>query len=213
MSDNKVFIYGLSDPISRDVRYIGKSIDPKKRFQAHLSIGQLNRYRSIKNSWIKSLLAKGFSPDLVILDCVEGRDANEAEMEYINFFRERAKLTNGTDGGDGGAVIDPEARARIRAAHLGSKASEATKKQMSESAKRRCEDPKERARLAKISNGKPPVRVGEDNNKSKLTESDVREIRRLVDDGVARSRVATKYGITPQNLYYIIQHKTWKHVE
>jgi len=158
------------------------------------------------------LLAKGFVPELVILDCVAGEDANDAEREFISFFRERTRLTNGTAGGDGGAVVDPVAKARIRAAHLGSRHSEETKRQMSESAKKRCQDPKERARLAAISNGKPPVRKGEANN-SKLTEDKVREIRQLAGNGLPQKEIAKRFGVTPANISLIVRYKAWEHVK
>ena len=34
---NCTFIYGLSDPRTNQIRYIGKADDPKRRFQAHVS--------------------------------------------------------------------------------------------------------------------------------------------------------------------------------
>jgi predicted GIY-YIG superfamily endonuclease len=55
----KYYIYTLSDPITNEIRYIGYSKDPKKRYANHLCISKL---KSKKNSWIKSLKNKGLKP-------------------------------------------------------------------------------------------------------------------------------------------------------
>ncbi len=207
-------IYALCDPHTGEVRYVGKSDDPARRFRQHLEPGQLNRYKSRKNSWIKGLLTQGFEPILDILDVVPSDQADHAEQEYIGLWRYLVgdRLLNGTDGGDGGAITDPEAKARIRAAHLGAKASTETRARMSASALRRCADPKERARLASIGNGKPPVLTGVKNPKAKLDEDAVREMRRLHTGGMTGVELALKFNVTPANVSFIVRRITWQHV-
>ena len=55
-----VFIYTLSDPITNDVRYIGKTNDVKFRFNDHIKKSKNNKTH--KDKWISSLLNKGLKP-------------------------------------------------------------------------------------------------------------------------------------------------------
>lgn len=83
---------------------------------------------------------------------------------------------------------------------------------MSESALRRCASEVERARLKAISNGKPPIHIGTANRQSKVNEEQVKEIRRLAATGLTSGAIAPLFGLTYQNVWYIVTHKTWKHV-
>lgn len=207
-------IYALVDPRTNAVRYIGKADDPEARLLQHVQPAQLDRYRSRKNSWLKGLLAIGLAPELHIIDAaVPVEQIDEAERFHIYMHLELGHdLTNGTAGGDGGAVTDPAALERIRAAHLGTKHSPETIEKMRASHRRIASDPKERERLRSISNGKPPVHVGEANNAAKLTEDQVREIRRLYGEGVSRKEIAEQFGTTYQNVWYIATRRAWAHV-
>lgn len=53
---------------------------------------------------------------------------------------------------------------------------------------------------------------GEKNHKSKLTETDVKRIRRLVASGTRQSQLAKEYGVNFSTIFHIIQGKTWRHV-
>lgn len=97
----KYYIYKLLDPETMDVRYVGKSVDPQKRFYAHI----YDKSKSHKASWIKSLISKQMLP---ILEIVEGFDTEEdcfnAECFYIEKYRnDGANLTNLHNGGRGGS--------------------------------------------------------------------------------------------------------------
>jgi len=207
-TDEQVTIYALADPRDGDVRYIGKAVYPDKRLRQHLSPSQLDYYRSQKNSWIKSLLTAGVKPTMHVLELVDHQDANAAECRWIEkALGMGARLTNGTAGGDGGAVVDPEAKARIRAAHVGSKASTETKKKMSMAAKERCASEQERERLRSISNRKPPVHVGEKNPRTKLSDAQVRHLRELAAAGEDLRSLAAEFGITPASVTQLVTGK------
>lgn len=77
---------------------------------------------------------------------------------------------------------------------LGRKHSEETKRRMSKSALGRTGP------------------VGERNCKAKLTTSDVLEIRRLRNSGIARNIIADKFGVNPATITSITKRKTWRHV-
>lgn len=54
--------------------------------------------------------------------------------------------------------------------------------------------------------------VGRAHGMSKLTEVDVLELRRLHATGVSQRELASRYGVTPTNVGYIIRRETWAHV-
>lgn len=119
------YIYGLLDPDSLELRYIGKTKYPKKRMQQHCYPTQL-KTKTHRNSWIKSLLRQNKKPGFIILEaCV--RDVDEAEIEWIaNARKDGARLVNGTNGGDGnkgGYSPSPETKEKLRLSHLGKKRS------------------------------------------------------------------------------------------
>lgn len=106
-ADRTLSIYGLIDPRTGECRYVGKAVNPQRRLRDHLwAISG----KSHKNSWLKNLLAAGLVPELTIIDSgVALEDANTAEQFWISLYRGwGCPLTNGTDGGDGGAITDPE---------------------------------------------------------------------------------------------------------
>jgi DNA-binding MarR family transcriptional regulator len=52
---------------------------------------------------------------------------------------------------------------------------------------------------------------GEDNVMAKLTEEQVRELRRLAKTHQI-GWLAEKYGITRSNVSMIVHHRSWKHI-
>ncbi len=73
-----VYIYALTDP-DETVRYIGRSIDPRRRFRAHFSSKQLPAVRA----WLRSLCDSGQLPGLVILEKTRDHNASRREMAHI----------------------------------------------------------------------------------------------------------------------------------
>lgn len=98
-----IYIYTLKDPISNDIRYIGKTTNPKDRLNAHITRSKNNKYHSAR--WVKSVLNKGLRPVLeVIEECTENNWV-EREKHWIAYYRELFDLTNILDGGEGGATF------------------------------------------------------------------------------------------------------------
>ena len=96
----KTFIYGLCDPDTNEVRYIGKSNSPKRRILDH--IYSCNDSITHKNNWIKSLLKEDKKPSLKIIDEVPVVDWQMWETFYIKKYRDEGhNLTNHSDGGNG----------------------------------------------------------------------------------------------------------------
>lgn len=92
------FIYSLVDPRSNQIRYIGKSNNPKKRLSAHLS----EKRRTHKSHWIQSLKKVGLKPILNIVDEVLLKEWEFWEMHYISLYKSWGfDLTNQRAGGGG----------------------------------------------------------------------------------------------------------------
>lgn len=113
-----VFIYALKDPRNGAVRYIGKSKNPEKRMRGHLR----SKPGTHKAHWIMELTAIGITPLLEILDRVPETQWEFFECAYIKVYREAgAKLTNGTEGGDGISNPSREVREKISVSLSGEK--------------------------------------------------------------------------------------------
>lgn len=94
------YIYTLSDPITKEIRYIGKANNLKERYKNHI-----NDARDIgthKRNWINSLKKKDLKPEIEVLDYVEISKWQYWETFWINQFNVWGfNLLNYTDGGDG----------------------------------------------------------------------------------------------------------------
>lgn len=99
----KVFIYGLADPDSLCVRYIGKAYNPKNRYTQHLNLKQ--RMNERKREWLESLAQLGKVPVMQILEEVPIDRWREREIYYIEHFKGLGfDLVNKYRGGGGNRV-------------------------------------------------------------------------------------------------------------
>ena len=98
-----VYIYGLVDPRTGYVRYVGKSHNPKNRLNGHLIERRL-KDNTHKSHWLNSLVSCGLKPELIILEETNRNDWPSAETKWIAYYRSipgYPKLTNKTNGGEG----------------------------------------------------------------------------------------------------------------
>jgi len=137
----KYIIYGLTDPDTQEVRYIGKSTSGLKRPKEHKKPCNL-KTPSHKVNWIKSLINEGKTYGIIIIEETETPEALDGrEIHWIAEYKARgAKLTNGTDGGEGA---------------LGRVLTEETKNKMSERRKKYYEDNPEKAIEVGLKSRKP----------------------------------------------------------
>ena len=95
----KTYIYILQDPTTEEVRYVGKSVNPKRRYNSHLWDKPKVKYYS--HYWIQSLLKKGLKPIMTVIDETE-TNWEELERYWISQFKTWGyPLTNITEGGEG----------------------------------------------------------------------------------------------------------------
>lgn len=132
----KTFIYSLCDPITDEIRYIGKTDQYlKQRLYSHIQECKSNK-KSHKISWIKSLLFQDLRPFIKVIDEVPQEEWKYWECYYIELYRSKGcNLTNLTDGGQGGSGYKhtQESRNRMRKSKLGQKLSEEHKEKISKS--------------------------------------------------------------------------------
>lgn len=72
---NIIFIYALLDPRTGDIRYIGKTNNPHKRFIRHKN----NREKRHCADWIASLVREELLPVMRILEALPDSTGNDAE--------------------------------------------------------------------------------------------------------------------------------------
>jgi hypothetical protein len=114
----RTFIYGLIDPETGKIRYIGKANDPELRLKRHFISQELNA-NTHKARWLRNLVSKGLRPILTILETVSVSEWQSAEIRWISEMKARGEnLTNSTFGGEGihGLKHTEQAREKISSA-------------------------------------------------------------------------------------------------
>lgn len=98
----KNYIYVLKDPISNEIRYVGKSNNPENRLKKHLNTSSLMESWTSKNKWLLNLKKQDLLPIMEVIDSTELDNINELEIKWIKYYNGLGlELTNGTVGGDG----------------------------------------------------------------------------------------------------------------
>jgi hypothetical protein len=130
LNNNITYIYSLSHPITKEIRYIGKANNPLKRLNFHLEEAKkIDSKTTFKINWIRKLIKQHLKPEVNIIDKVYKEDWEFWEKFYINLYRNKGyKLVNGTNGGEGNMYWQKhhteETKQKISKAHKGKKFSE-----------------------------------------------------------------------------------------
>lgn len=91
------YIYALRENGSDEVRYVGQTVSPKSRLNAHQedtpkSSDDLNP----KRCWVKSVNDSGGQVEMIILDKCDIADAVRVEQQWIDYYREQSTLLTNT---------------------------------------------------------------------------------------------------------------------
>lgn len=155
------FIYALRDPITWDVKYVGKSGKPLSRFAQHVAYSARKTHRHAK--WLRSLSSRGLSPMLEIIDTGMGNGHGAAERAWISEYKRRgAQLTNTAPGGEGWFGPPPdEVRKKISATLKNQKQSPETRAKRAASMRGRVQSEETRRKCSLAQKGKPrnPVSI------------------------------------------------------
>lgn len=80
-TERQVTIYALCEPDTNEIRYIGQTVNIKRRLYEHVNSPKVGNKN--KQDWVQSLLAQGQAPLLKILCIVNRAAANQAETDEI----------------------------------------------------------------------------------------------------------------------------------
>ena len=126
-----IHFYVLKDPISLDVKYVGRSVQPKKRYQQHIYSGRKHGHKNQKAAWICSLLDKELKPIMEIIETLYEYENKEIikdrEMELIAEYRKTCDLKNSRDLVDNGYEFSEKTRERMSKAQMGNTNKKGTK--------------------------------------------------------------------------------------
>ena len=205
------YIYALTDS-ENNIRYIGRAMNPRKRYNVHMCRSKSNFAKTHKENWIRKMLSSGRLPIMKILRKVDGLEkAKILERVIIKFFKEKGyNLTNSTSGGDGS---------------LGLKHTEETKAKISK-IRQEIMTPELRIKYGNIRRGqtmpesaKKTISLknrGENSKDAKITNEIARYIKTMQSYGMKQPElfktfkddsVVTKYIISK-----IYNNITWKHI-
>ena len=131
MKNKTCFIYALKD--RSGIRYIGKADEPETRFKHHYWEAfnpNGKEYNLYKSKWFRKYVEQ---ISYEILEECEYDKWPEREVFWVSYYKDRVELVNTSIGGKGGSGPKSEkTRKKISDSHKGKKASEKTKKLMSE---------------------------------------------------------------------------------
>lgn len=94
MEPRPCYIYGLVDPRTGAIEYVGRSIDPERRLKQHWQ-----RRRSARDSraaWFRDMLADDTTPELVILEASSEDIAGPIETRWIKHYQRQGQARANT---------------------------------------------------------------------------------------------------------------------
>lgn len=216
----KHYIYALIDPRDKQVRYVGKTVNLKKRLREH--IRRSSEAHTHCQCWIRGLVKLGLKPKMRVLDIATEATWEAREIHWIKVCRDRGcRLTNITDGGQAGGGVKwvkgtcgnkqwgrgskhkPETIELIRLGHYGIRPSDETRQKQSAS----------KQQFFATENGKT---LAESYSKAYgvLTDEQVIEVWTLAWSGELPQRIiAERYGIPQSTVSEIKFGKRYKHVK
>lgn len=131
----KIYIYALSDPISKEIRYIGKTKNLNKRLRSHIDYAKnKNRKRRYVSDWILGLLKNNLKPIVILIEETTLEIWSEREKYWIKHFKSlQFNLCNLTDGGESntGYVYSDDLKEVRRKARIGYKTPKEVKEKIS----------------------------------------------------------------------------------
>jgi hypothetical protein len=212
-TEPQAYIYGLHDPRTGELRYIGKSIRPIERLGNHIN----ERTNTHRGHWIAELTRLSLRPVLVIIDSVPANsDWQSIERVYIaGALEDGCRLTNSTAGGEGIVGLCAESRAKMAITWVGRKHSPETLALMSANRKGRKHTPEWCREMSERFHGRkftPEWLQKIRKSNQKLTDNQVRQIRLRLSLGESQYTIAALFGIHQGSVSNIKRGITYKDV-
>lgn len=139
--EREVKIYVLKNPITNEIHYVGRSLNPEVRYRMHIHLSKKSKHKNKKDAWICCLLNSNLKPLMEIIDVVSEKDAINKERYWIETLRETNDLKNCRDFIENNYLFSEESRKKMsesakgNTSKRGTKISEETKRKISESKK------------------------------------------------------------------------------
>ena len=183
--------------------YVGRSVDPRGRWTNHKSDLRRGQHSSpnLQRDW--DLYGEDQFLFLPIRQCPR-RVAPFIETILIRLSN-AVNYYNVAENGYGGANISLEVRQKISESMRGRKLSCSHREAISNGMCGRKLSQKHRNNLSLS-------RVGEKSHRSKLTVSNVQDIRKRVANGEKQIDLAREFCVTKMTLADVIHRRTWRHV-
>jgi hypothetical protein len=240
--DTKYEVYGLYCLCHPEdgVRYVGQTT---RGLRARLSLHRAHAKRGVKSqdaSWIRK---HDLQIEIILLEkCSSVESMNEREVHWIAWFRSiKDDMTNQLEGGGTGfrGMKRPDVSERMKGAgnpmygkdrkelmiyarSFQTTFSEVTRERMSRAQTGRRHPPETREKMSasQIASWSPERHAsaslkhsGSGNAMSKITEEDVRTIRRTREEtGLSYAKIGKQYGLGSEAVSMICRRHTWKHV-
>jgi group I intron endonuclease len=198
MQEKMFYVYKIINKINNKV-YIGKSINPTKRFKAHINLAKNHKGKYECTKLYRSMRKYGFENfELEVIQSFQiEKDSYDAEIKYIILYKSIENGLNIKPGGNGGSAggknhpmwgkkFSEESKNKMSISHIGIKDSEETKK------------------LKSISHS------GEKSHFAKLNNENVKIIKDELNNGSTITELAKRFNVTSTTIYYIKSGKTWK---
>ena len=183
-----VYIYTLTDPVSKQIKYVGKTKNIDRRYYKHITEKRNNTY---KEQWIGGLKKKGLLPTIEILDEVEEDEWMFWEIWWISLFKSwNLKLTNISIGGEGAPLSD-ETKEKIRLSKIGNKGRLGTKN---------TEESKLRMSLARRGKKQKKEHI-EKRAKSCIKEIDVDRLKEEYDKNPSYEDLSKIFNLSKSKIY------------
>ena len=110
-NQNITHIYGLIDPRTNELRYVGKTTNLNRRIKEH--INGCNKDTTHKNCWISELICDGLKPIMCVIDSINTTEWEFWEIHYISYFKSiGCRLTNTKKGGQSPTFITSKLSSR-----------------------------------------------------------------------------------------------------
>lgn len=139
----KIYMYTLSDPLTKEVKYVGKTKSIKRRLQSHIDYARnTQRKRRYVADWILGLLNQELKPIITIIEETNSDNWAKREIYWISHFKDLGfKLCNLTNGGESnnGYVYSEELKEIRRQARIGWIPSKSTRLKISKALSKKVE--------------------------------------------------------------------------
>ena len=229
MLEKLVGIYCFENIIDHK-KYVGKSENLEGRYKDHLRKLRRNKDGCVvfNYAWNK------YGEDSFIYYIIEYCDVSlldEREIYYIKELHSHvSEWGYNVFWGGKSSIMTEETKKKISDAHKGMVTywpSEETKekcrvgstgKKLSEESKKKVGDskrgiPRSEETKRKVSESRKGKYFGENNANSKLTEEDVREIKRMLKDKIFMKDIAKKFNVSEGTISAINTGRAWKNIK